>query len=283
MKSNFTIFYSWQSDLKNNSIQTCIEKAIKEVKRKFEKEINLEINVDRDTRNKSGSPAISSTILNKIDLSDIFICDVTIVNKNWINKILNYRITPNPNVLVELGYAINRVGWERVICINDLNFSELEELPFDIRGHRITSFNSSRDNFKEELKSQLIIAIKSIIENYDNIIEEQNKKNNKSHDLNLYYKFTELCSEAILLDSISLSVHSLHITKYYFEKWDLLQEFYKISENIFIDESLDETVLKFLKELDKFHSLVATAFHLDNDNTQYKEYLSLRMSDIDLT
>ena len=58
MKSNFTIFYSWQSDLKNNSIQTCIEKAIKEVKRKFEKEINLEINVDRDTRNKSGSPSI---------------------------------------------------------------------------------------------------------------------------------------------------------------------------------------------------------------------------------
>lgn len=285
MKNNFTIFYSWQSDIKKNKnvIQTCIEKAIRDVKKNFNKEINLKINIDRDTRNTSGSPSISSTIFQKIDVSDIFICDITLVNKNWYNQIFKYRLSPNPNVLVELGYAVNRIGWERVICINDLDFSTIEELPFDIKGHRITCFNSSENNFKENLKSQLVIAIKAIIENYDGIVKNQNIKNNKYHDLNLYNKFTELCNESILLDSISLSVNSLFINKYYLEKWDALQEFYKISENVFIDTLLDESVIKFLKDLDKFHSLISKDFHLDNENTQYQEYLSLKMSDIVLT
>ena len=285
MKNSFTIFYSWQSDIKKNKnvIQTCIEKAIKEVKKNFNKEINLKINIDRDTKNRSGSPAISSTIFQKIDMSDIFICDVTLVNKNWYNNFFKYRLSPNPNVLVELGYAINKVGWERVICINDLDFSSIEELPFDIRGHRITTFNSSENNFKENLKSQLVIALKAIIENYEEIVKNQNIKNNKSHDLNLYNKFSELCNETILLDSISLSVNSLFINKYYLERWDSLQEFYKISENIFIDTLLNESVLKFLKDLDKFWSLIAKDFHLDNENKQYQEYLSLKMSDIILT
>ena len=283
MRNKFTIFYSWQSDKKNNSIQTCIEKAIKEVERKFAKEINLEINIDRDTRNKSGSPAISSTIFNKIDVTDIFICDVTLVNKNPLNKLLNYRVTPNPNVLIELGYAINQVGWERVICINDLNYSTLEELPFDIRGHRITSFNSSKKDYKDILKNHLVFAINVIIENFEQILKDQNQNNNKSHDLNLYHKFTKLCSEATLLESISLSVDCLFTNKYYFEKWDLLEEFYKISENIFIDENINEAIVNFIKELGAFHSMVATAFHLDNENSQYKYYLSLKISDIELT
>lgn len=283
MRSNFTLFYSWQSDIRNNSIHTCIEKAIKEVKRKFEKDINLEINIDRDTRNTTGSPAISSTIFNKIDIADIFICDVTLVNKNWLNKILKYRITPNPNVLIELGYAINQIGWERVICINDLQYSNPEELPFDIRGHKIISFNSLEDNFKESLKSQLLFSISTIIKDYEQILKQQNEKNNKTHDLNIYYKFTKLCNEATLIDSISLSVDNLFINKYYLEKWDLLNEFYKISENLFIDESINQSVVDFLEELDKFHSIVAHAFHLDSENRQYKEYLSLKMSDIELT
>lgn len=283
MKSTFTLFYSWQSDIKNNSIHNCIEKAIKEVKKKFTKEINLEINIDRDTRNTSGSPAISDTIFNKIDITDIFICDITLVNSNWLSKILKHRITPNPNVLIELGYAVNQVGWERVICINDLNYSKPEELPFDIRGHKVISFNSSQSDYKDILKTQLIASVSAIIKDFNKILKDQNEKNNKAHDLNLYYNFTKLCSEAILLDSISLSVDSLFINKYYLEKWDLLDEFYKISENIFIDESINESVTIFLKELDKFHSIVAHAFHLDSENRQYKEYLSLKMGDVELT
>ncbi|KAF2082066.1 TIR domain-containing protein [Flavobacterium sharifuzzamanii] len=283
MRNNFALFYSWQSDIRNNSIQGCIEKAIREVKKKYEKELNLEINIDRDTRNRTGSPAISATIFNKIDTADIFICDVTVVNKNWLNKILKHRVGPNPNVLIELGYAVNQIGWERVICVNDLRYSNPEELPFDIRGHRVTSFNSSEDKFKDNLKGQLLLAIKSIVENFEQIVKDQNEKNNKSHDLNLYHKFTKLCNEVTLLDSISLSVDSLFTSRYYFEKWDLLEEFYKISENIFIDESINESIAVFLEELDTFHSIVGQAFHLDYENSQYKEYLSLKMSDIELT
>ncbi|WP_348636594.1 hypothetical protein QLS71_002545 [Mariniflexile litorale] len=62
MKDNFTIFYSWQSDLKGkfnrNLISSSIEKAIKDLKRNSQNDFKLEINLDRDTKNKSGSPSI---------------------------------------------------------------------------------------------------------------------------------------------------------------------------------------------------------------------------------
>jgi len=137
MKNKFSIFYSWQSDISKNRnlILSCIEKAIKDVIKKQHKDLQLEINIDRDTRNKSGSPEIADTIFKKIDITDIFICDVTIINNSLFAKFVNGRLTPNPNVLIELGYAINILGWDRVICVVDTLHSTVDELPFDIRGH----------------------------------------------------------------------------------------------------------------------------------------------------
>lgn len=64
MKNQYTIFYSWQSDIEKNKtfISSCLKDAIEEIKKKNGKEINLEIKVERDTKGKSGSPSISETI-----------------------------------------------------------------------------------------------------------------------------------------------------------------------------------------------------------------------------
>ena len=43
----------------------------------------------------------------------------------------------------------------KLICINDTKISKNEDLPFDIRGHRITSFQSSKENFQTNHLAQV--------------------------------------------------------------------------------------------------------------------------------
>jgi hypothetical protein len=62
-----------------NLINNCIEKAIRDLKKNVPTDFQLEINLDRDTMNKSGSPSISNTIFDKIDVSDIFIFSMVII------------------------------------------------------------------------------------------------------------------------------------------------------------------------------------------------------------
>lgn len=84
---------------------------------------------------RAGTPDIGDSIYEKIDSADIFIADVTIINGDYAG-----RKTPNPNVMIELGYAIKSLGWDRIILLYDKDFGEIEELPFDINHRRITSF-----------------------------------------------------------------------------------------------------------------------------------------------
>lgn len=286
MKKEINIFYSWQSDLKfnKNFIQSCIAKAIKEVKKKYSNEIILEINIDRDTKNNSGSPQITNTIFNKIKTCDIFISDVTIINKNNFLKYINKRITPNPNVLIELGYASALVGWQRIICVNDLKFSSIEELPFDIRGHRISTFNSKNMKEKENLTNTLKSAIESIIKNYDNIIIEQKKSKIYEHDFKIYQSLNQICDEQSLLDSISAVTISLFTNQYYLELWDNLKYYYSLSENKFLDKEVDNLMELFLKELNEFYSLIIPNFHSNDDSqSEYMEYLNKKHLGIQMT
>ena len=130
-----TVFYSWQSDLPNNTnwtfIEDCIVLSTKELKKA--KPISININVDRATREDTGSPDITESIFNKISNSSVFIADISIVN----NSNENIRKTPNPNVLIELGYAARTLGWEKIICIYNTDFGSFNDLPFVLRNRRI--------------------------------------------------------------------------------------------------------------------------------------------------
>lgn len=55
MSKHYVVFFSWQSDKKKSSnfISSSIEKAIKNVKKSLSERISLEINFDKDTRNKT--------------------------------------------------------------------------------------------------------------------------------------------------------------------------------------------------------------------------------------
>jgi hypothetical protein len=96
------VFYSWQSDLPKNTNRGFIEQALESAAKSIRNDdsIRVEPVVDRDTAGAPGAPDIAQTILNKIDQSNVFVCDVSIIDRE------RPRPTPNPNVLIELGYAL---------------------------------------------------------------------------------------------------------------------------------------------------------------------------------
>lgn len=135
-----TIFYSWQSDVKasRNFISDCLKRLPQKLK-----DLSA-IEISRDTEGLAGAPNIGDAIYDKIDHADIFVADVTIINSESTG-----RKTPNPNVLIELGYAIKALGWNRIILLFDRDFGSVEELPFDINHQRMTGYSLG-----EETKSQ---------------------------------------------------------------------------------------------------------------------------------
>lgn len=159
-----SIFYSWQSDLSKdtnqNAIRQCLRSSLNLVEESFD-EYRLEI--DEATRGTTGSPNIPQTIFNKISQCEIFICDVSIIN----SKTNDIKKTPNPNVLIELGYAIASVGWDRIIMLFNLESGNFpNDLPFDIDRQRTSPYrikNKDDKSGKNELVKLLKIAIEPIL------------------------------------------------------------------------------------------------------------------------
>jgi len=165
IQNKYKVFYSWQSDLPKDTNLNAIRQCLRESASLLEGEISdIHIELDEATRGTAGSPNIPMTIFSKIENTDIFICDITIINEDYDVG----RKVPNPNVLIELGHAISSLGWERIILLYNLKFGKFpEDLPFDIDRHRITTFKIEDKNDKSGksiLSRTLKEAIKKIIE-----------------------------------------------------------------------------------------------------------------------
>ena len=160
------IFYSWQSDLPSNNNRSFIQTCIDKVKKKHRDTIAIE--ADRDTKNRTGSPDITTTIFEKIDECDLFVADISIINKSKCRLFRGKsRPTPNPNVLLELGYAASTLGWDRIICVYNTDYSAMDALPFDLRQHRITSYSlngKKRDEVQKGVIDAFSATIKGLID-----------------------------------------------------------------------------------------------------------------------
>ncbi|MCE9556623.1 MAG: hypothetical protein K8T91_25010 [Planctomycetes bacterium] len=151
-----TIFYAWQSDLPGSTnrsfIEDCLERAVKDLK--ADGSLKVDPCVDRDTTGQPGSPDIAETIFEKIDACAAFVGDVSIVNAGAID-----RLTPNPNVLIELGRATKSVGFDRIICIFNTITGKVEDLPFDIRKRRVLTYSLQAGEEKAEVRPKLVKAL----------------------------------------------------------------------------------------------------------------------------
>jgi hypothetical protein len=128
-----SVFYSWQSDLPNNRNRGLIRKALDKAIRAINYDLDVEeaIRVDQDTQGVPGSPAITDTILRKIEQFSVFVPDVSFVCGTD-----DSRKCPNPNVMIEYGYALKVCGDERIISVFNTAFGDWEKLPFDMKHKR---------------------------------------------------------------------------------------------------------------------------------------------------
>ncbi|MBD5117440.1 MAG: nucleotide-binding protein [Ruminococcaceae bacterium] len=149
-----TIFYSWQTDLDSKDHKNYIEKCLKAALKKLKTDTMIYMDYDRDTMGLNGSPDITSTLFDKIEKSALFVCDVSIINSSSQG-----RKTPNPNVLLELGYAAKKLGWDKVICLFDSNTGKIEDLPFDIRQKRVTPFDPTKNDEVNRITQILSVVL----------------------------------------------------------------------------------------------------------------------------
>jgi hypothetical protein len=166
------VFYSWQSDLPNACNRGFIQEALENAASAIasDQSVAVEPVVDRDTQGVPGSPDIASTIFSKITAADVFVADISIVVRG------ENRATPNPNVLIELGYALKALGHGKIILIFNTSFGKMDELPFDLRTRRILTYEmpltgKTRGPDRRVLESHLEQAIRTALGNSQNVEE----------------------------------------------------------------------------------------------------------------
>ena len=160
------VFYSWQSDRPNGTNRRFIMEALERATKAIQSDATLGVEpvVDRDTAGVPGSPEIAATILEKITRAAVFVPDVSLVTSGE-----HLRQSPNPNVLVELGFAIAQLGWDRIVMVMNTEFGEPPSLPFDLRGRRIVAYRYSgtagqgRADERKLLENRLTVAIAEIL------------------------------------------------------------------------------------------------------------------------
>ena len=169
-----TIFFSWQADTETRSGRNLVERALERAASRIGADTEVEeavreIAVDRDTKNVPGSPPIVDTIFRKIDNAGVFVPDLTFVGKR-----LDGRPTPNPNVLVEYGWALKALTHARIVPVMNTAYGEPvgDAMPFDMRHLRnpITYHCSeaadedTRRRAREDLAKKLESALRAVFE-----------------------------------------------------------------------------------------------------------------------
>lgn len=168
------VFYSWQSDLPNNInrgfIEDALKKAIVQLGRDddelFIPQRNLEI--DKDTKGVPGSPPIADTIFEKISNCSVFVADLTFVGTTTDGCPI-----PNPNVLIEYGYAQAKRGHLRIVGVMNAAYGnpDWETLPFNLRhkkwpiAYTLTEKSTSAERLaqKKDLAGNLVVALREAL------------------------------------------------------------------------------------------------------------------------
>ena len=276
------IFYSWQSDIdvsdNKNYIEKCLRRAISRLSNDIDFSIYLDI--DKATNKRVGTIDISDSIFKKINTSKIFVADVSIINF----RTKKYKKTPNPNVLIELGYAARTLGWENIICVFNTKYGTPEMLPFDLRNRRVLLYNSDKN--KDELVDALFSAISNthnlntpsgIISDYYNakidtllltIISDFGKL---SFGYNNYSLTRDIITEILNIDKIKLikTLTNCHLIGFQlFKNYDIvIRDLAEILEKILVLKQYDDSyyipLINIIDCLRLYNKNLNRRWHLD--------------------
>ena len=142
------IFWAWQSDLPGEVSRYFVRDALlgaidklkqaPDIEEPTEEARRNDMHLDSDRQGLSGSPDLARTILEKIDASAVFVGDVTPVGKGPPTRsddgaTREGKPLMNPNVAIELGYAVARLTDARILMILNTAYGNRDGLPFDIK------------------------------------------------------------------------------------------------------------------------------------------------------
>jgi hypothetical protein len=166
-------FFSWQSDTPNECGRSFVEGALIKALKLIGSDTVVDpaireegLAVDSDTRDVAGSPPIVDTIFKKIDRAAIFLADLTFVATRLDGK----RKSPNPNVLVEHGWALKSLGYYQILGVMNTAYGEPsdENMPFDMKHlKRPIPYHlpaGSTPEVKQKAREQLTKDLKRAIE-----------------------------------------------------------------------------------------------------------------------
>jgi hypothetical protein len=173
MQMEYNVFYAWQSDLPRKLTRDLIREATAAAIHRISNEVSLDDSprLDSDTENVAGVPDIANTIYAKISAADIFLADLSIVGRTLpLDANKKSKALPNPNVLLELGYAAAKLGWDRLVLVMNTAYGDPEGLPFDLRNRRFPlTFKHTPDSRKDvdriqaDLSENIEFALRSAI------------------------------------------------------------------------------------------------------------------------
>lgn len=255
MKTNYYIFFSWQSDVKGNKsfIDRSIRNAINEIKTDPDW-TNMNITYDHSTMNRSGSPSIVDTIHQKINTCDVFIADVTPIATINGKNTNQEKLIPNPNVMAESGFALRALGENQIIFLIKNGEGDVNDLPFDIRHRRINFFNNN-SNFS------LVTYIKSALETAKNRNTNAFENNVVTHDKKIYESLAKIIGiEDNLFYHTDKIASSQKISYFQSELFYNIANFIDAPQNQFLIEDINKCAQKFKDSVRKLLCFTAQYF-----------------------
>jgi hypothetical protein len=137
------VFYSWQSD--KHQTRSLIEEALKEALDRVKAKLKVDLILDQDSRDESGSPRIPDFVQRKIRQAVVFVADLTIVASREKRGGL-----PNGCVSVEWGWAEAFLGSSALVGVMNTEYGEPNDLPVDIRQTLVRTLFSLKEGSSED-------------------------------------------------------------------------------------------------------------------------------------
>lgn len=179
------IFWAWQFDLPGkiarHFIRDALEAAIAQANQANDIDEPDEdfqqgkLELDYGRKGLKGSPDLAIEILKKIDGAAVFVGDVTPVGKGAPYKTdegvkSDGKPLMNPNVAIELGYALKSLSTERVLMVMNSHYGKRADMPFDL-GHKggPIMYDLAPDATKDEIakeKKKLVAILAEALAQY---------------------------------------------------------------------------------------------------------------------
>ena len=127
------VFFSWQSDIPNPVGRSLIERSLEAAVKALNADAAIEpaerVKVLAGAKGKAGTVPLADTIFGRIDGASVVVTDLT-----YVSTRPGGGRSPNPNVLIEHGYALKSRSGTRMIPVMNTAFGHprQEPLPFDL-------------------------------------------------------------------------------------------------------------------------------------------------------